>query len=160
MKQAKQFKEWADWMVGKEVYYVSDHDGAIVRGEVTRHSRDSYITKIYAKWDHDMNRELWMEIDRVFFEDYPEEPFLTLSLSEDEAETLRAILGKVGGCPENSPRKYMERVWSELESVTEGRFIKNLYSERSLYFSNFPERKEMTLAEIEKKLGHPVKLIL
>lgn len=160
MKQAKQFKEWADWMVGKRVYFITEPVGAIIRGKVTRHEKFSNTTRIYAEWEHDTYRELWMEIDRVFFEDYPEEPFLTLSLSKDEAETLRAILGKVGGCPENSPRKYMERVWSELGSVTEGRFIKNLYGERSLYFSNFPEGKEMTLAEIEKKLGHPVKLIL
>lgn len=160
MKQAKQFKEWEDWMVGKRVYYITQASGAIIRGKVTRHDEFPHTTRIYAKWENNVRRELWMEMDRVFFEDYPEDPFLTLSLSEDEAETLRAILGKVGGCPENSPRKYMERVWSELESVTEGRFNKNLHKERSLYFSEFPERKEMTLAEIEKQLGHPVKLIL
>ena len=34
----------------------------------------------------------------------------TLTLSQEELSTLRDVLGRVGGCPENSRRKYSNAI--------------------------------------------------
>jgi hypothetical protein len=39
---------------------------------------------------------------------------VALTLSTDEAEALLAVLGKVGGSPQNSRRKYIQAIYETL----------------------------------------------
>lgn len=43
--------------------------------------------------------------------------FVTIELSMEEALALRIALGKIGGCPKTSIRKYLESVYNSLEQL-------------------------------------------
>lgn len=46
-----------------------------------------------------------------------EEPVVTLTLSKSEAFVLVNILGKIGGAPEYTPRKYSDEIYRKLNSA-------------------------------------------
>ena len=45
---------------------------------------------------------------------------LTLILDEKEAKTLVAILKRIGGCPDNSPRKHAANIFQAIMRETRG----------------------------------------
>jgi hypothetical protein len=45
---------------------------------------------------------------------------LTLTLNEQEAKTLVAILSRIGGCPDNSPRKHAANILEAIMRETRG----------------------------------------
>jgi hypothetical protein len=45
---------------------------------------------------------------------------LTLTLNEQEAKTLVAILSRIGGCPDNSPRKHAANILEAIMCATRG----------------------------------------
>lgn len=42
---------------------------------------------------------------------------VVLTLTQKEAETLMTILGRIGGCPYTSPRKFADRVYNSLDEI-------------------------------------------
>ncbi len=41
---------------------------------------------------------------------------ITLVLTKEEAYTLKAVLGRIGGCPQTSPRQYTQDIYNALDS--------------------------------------------
>ena len=70
------------------------------------------------------------------------EPRVVLTLDEDEAEFLEAILRRISGDPANSPRKYQESISKALRSVpavTFGRHPSSLITAGSgIRFNEYP----------------------
>jgi hypothetical protein len=72
---------------------------------------------------------------------------LTLTLNEQEAKTLVAILSRIGGCPDNSPRKHaaniLEAIMREtrgaggLDCGAESACVNNNDHSGSIYFGNY-----------------------
>lgn len=70
-----------------------------------------------------------------------DEDVVTLTMTVDEAKTLRALLFNVGGCPYDSPRKHSSSISGALDSagipVGGSREARNLLS-GSVYFAPYP----------------------
>jgi len=96
-----------------------------------------------------------------------------LNLSEEEKDALVCVLQFVGGCPENSPRRFIRSICAKLnhvavfnEKCSEGykrpRYFKEVENKSSIIFNDFPASKtpqqlridklEKTIKEAQKQL--------
>lgn len=86
-----------------------------------------------------------------------------LELTFEEAETLRIVCCHIGGHKKISRRKYIDNIKTKLEDVgvylnQSGNFFEGGYM-ASLYFLEEPQKKKMTIEQIEEDLGYKVEVI-
>lgn len=63
---------------------------------------------------------------------------VTLTLSIDEAEALRAVVGSVWGDENDSPRKHIDAIWNALRDAGVPNVLASLVSEE-IRFDNYPD---------------------
>ena len=89
-----------------------------------------------------------------------------LELSEEEARTLLVLTGKVGGCPDNSPRKHTSSVFNRLYDIlgigivsTHEWWLFSIqsesYSSSFIEFKDYPSTKtprQLKIEELEESI--------
>ena len=77
---------------------------------------------------------------------------VTITINQEELDTLMAILNRIGGCPDKSPRKHSANILMALQDATKNvRGRSELYETNvlvddsgkydAIYFNDYPEEE-------------------
>jgi len=78
---------------------------------------------------------------------------MTITINQQEVETLIAILRRIGGCPDNSPRKHAANILEAIEDSLAGTaeykgmtdltdLIDNPMRRNAIYFENYKKESK------------------